>query len=173
MADNLKISDFVTKFDKGFVHPNLFQVTFSGPNMQKIAKGSTQFLGIACKTAKIPGVTYTEGKFSVDAKYRKFVTGADLDPAEFSFLVDAGKEIMNVFDNWATEIFDMKKGTFGFKNDYICDIQVDILDRAGNSIYTGVLKNAYPTVITAFDLGFENSDQIMEYAITFNYDEIA
>lgn len=173
MADNLSINDFVTRFEKGFVHPNLFQVTFSGDNMNSIAGQSVQLLGIACKTAKIPGVTYTEGKFSVNGKYRKFATGADLDPVEFVFIVDAGKEIMTVFDNWGSKIYDMEEGTFGFKDEYTCTITVDILDRAGNVIYTGNIENAYPTVITSFDLGYENENQIMEYSITFNYDKIS
>jgi hypothetical protein len=169
MADNLSINDFVQAFSEGFVHPNLFRVTFSGND---IVKGN-ELLGIACKTAKIPGVTYTEGKYSVDGKYRKFATGADLDPVEFVFLVDAGGSIMKAFDDWGKAIYDFETGEFGFKDEYSCDIIIDILGRDGNKIYTSTIKGAYPTVITSFDLSFENENQVMEYSITFNYLKVA
>lgn len=174
MADNLKISDFVSKFEDGFIHPNLYQVTFSGNNLSKFTKGSedVKILGLACKTAKIPGVTYTEGKFSVKGKYRKFATGADLDPVEFVFLVDAKGIIIDIFDAWASHIYDMEKGEFGYKDDYTCEIDVAILNRKGEVVYTGIIENAYPTVVTSFDLGYENENQIMEYSITFQYDSI-
>jgi hypothetical protein len=170
-ADNLTVNDFVTKFSEGFVHPNLFKVTFTDMKI----KGNVELLGLACKSAKIPGVTYTEGKYSVDGKYRKFATGADLDPVEFVFVVDKhanGSDIISIFDEWGTAIYNSHTGEFGFKEAYECEILVEILDRAGNPIYASKLLKAYPTVITSFDLSFESDNQIMEYSITFNYERL-
>lgn len=163
-----RINTFVDKFSGGFIHPNLFRV--------KVAAGflKTDLLNLSCKTAKIPGVTFTEGKYSVDGKYRKFVTGADYDPIDFVFIVDAGgaegSEVINAFDTWGAKIFNGKE--FGYKNEYKADIDVEILNRAGEVIYAVTIKDCYPTVITSFELSYETSDSIMEYTISFNYTEV-
>lgn len=167
MAERLSINDFIQAFKEGFVHPNLFRVTFAGPNFVN------DRVSIACKSAIIPGVTYTEGKFSVDGKYRKFVAGADLDPAEFVFYVDKDGKVMKTFDDWGTAIFNMENGEFGFKDEYECTITVEILDRAGETIYKADILKAYPTVITSFDLNYREENRIMEYSITFNYERVS
>lgn len=56
-------------------------------------------------------------------------------------------------------------------SDYFREIKVTQLKRDGskneNGIYT--LHNAWPSSIDPMDLGFENSDTILEYGVTFSY----
>jgi len=170
MAEQLSINYFVTTFSNGFIHPNLFKVTFTFETGYNKVSGDLKTLGMACKTAKIPGVTFTEGKYSVDGKFRKFASGADLDPAEFVFLVDNDRRVINLFDSWGAAIYNNQEGSFGFKEEYQCEITVEILDRSGKSIYEGTLHQAYPTVISSFEMSSENENQVMEYNITFNFD---
>jgi hypothetical protein len=162
-SDIFSINSFVQHFDKGFVYPNLFRATFSGNN---IVNGK-KMLSYACKSAVIPGVTFTEGKYYVDGYYRKFVTGADYDPVTFTFLCDASMEIIKVFDDWGSAIYN--EGKFGFKEDYKCNILVEIFDRGGAQIYQANIVDAYPTSITSFDLSWDKSGTVMTYDISFNY----
>jgi hypothetical protein len=161
------INSFVSHFKEGFVYPNLFRVTFSGND---IVNGK-EILTYACKTCSIPGTTFTEGKFYKGGYYNKYVTGADYDPVTFTFICDATMVVIDVFDEWNAKI--MKDGKFGFKDEYKCQITVEILNREGGVIYTAQIIDAYPTNITAFDLSWDNSGKIMTYDIAFNYLKIA
>jgi len=165
------LTDFVSTFQRGFVHPNLFEVTF--PRLPTALSKYANILRVACKAANIPGTTFTEAQFMHDGYNEKFVSGIDYDPITLTFLVDGGNEtkkdseIIKVFDEWGALIFS--DGKFGFKNDYACDIKYKIFNRDGSELYTTTIIDAYPINITAFDLSSESRFNIMEYNISFNF----
>ncbi len=158
-----KINDFVSTFKNGFLHSNLFNVTFTE---NKIVQDNN-ILSYACKSAQIPGITFNEGKYFVNGYYRKFVSGADYDPITFVFLVDGKSEIIKILDKWGSAIY--KDGKYGFKDDYKCGINIELLNRDGTVSYTSKIIDAYPTNLASFDLSWDNTDQLLDYAVTFNY----
>jgi len=162
------LNNFLQHFQHGFVHPNLFRVYFTGSIVNKYG----EILTAACKSATIPGTTFTENKFYHEGFYNKFVSGADYDPFTCVFLVDAGKKkgdskIISCFDEWNTAIYD--DGKFGFKNDYKCDIRFEMLNRDGSVLYETTVIDAYPTNISAFELSSDLKFNVMEYSIMFNF----
>ena len=159
------LNTFLQTFKGGFIHPNLFKVTLSG------WWGSSTYgdlLTHACKTATIPGVTYTENKFYHDGYFNKFVSGADYDPFTLIFMVDGGEsQVIKCFDEWSKKIFD--DGKFGYQENYVCDIKFEIFNRDGTVAYTTEIIDAYPTNISPIELSFDSNDEILEYPISFNF----
>ncbi len=165
------LNTFKEKFSRGFVHPNLFKVEFQ--NLHKSLNNYSDILSFACKSAQIPGTTFNESKYYHQGYYNKFVSGADYDPINLTFIVDGGNKdnkeskIINAFDIWNALIFN--KGKYGFKEDYICDIKFTMFNRDGSILYENTIIDAYPTNITSFELSSDNKFNVMEYNITFNF----
>ncbi len=161
------LNDFKNHFKTGFVFPNLFKVIFSG---NEVVNKYKEILSYACKSIQLPGITFNESKYFHEGYYNKFVSGADYDTFPMNFIVDGGGEdskIINCFDDWGALIY--KDGKFGFKKDYECNLEVQILNKDGTSLYTSKLIGVYPVNITPFDLSSENKNRIMEYEINFNF----
>lgn len=160
------LNDFIGAFSGGFVHPNLYKVMFSG---NSVAERYSDILSRACKTAEIPGLTYTENKYFTDGLDQKFVSGLDYDPFPCTFLVDGGdrSQIIECMDAWSELIF--KDGKFGYKENYTCDITFELLNRKNTKFYSVTAIDAYPTNFSSFELSSELTDTLMEYTITFNF----
>lgn len=165
----LSINEFVTKFNYGFSRLNLFRATFVGGNglTDTGINGDVSLLSYACKSAQLPGVTFTEGKYSVKSLSRKFVTGIDYDPLAFTFLVDGNARILKLFEQWSAHIYS--NGSFGFKDEYKCQIIIDLLDRKGEIVHQVKIIDAYPTNLAAIDLAWDSSDALTELSVSFNY----
>lgn len=168
MAVSGTLNEFITQFKYGFVHPNLFRVFFTGLNTE--LNEYSKMLTTACKSATIPRTTFTESKYYHNGYYNKFVSGADYDAFDLIFYVDAGKTnsmIIDCFDVWNSLIYS--DGKFGFKDDYSCDLEFQILNRNGTTLYSTSVVGVYPTNITAFELSSDIKTDIMTYTISFNF----
>ena len=160
------LNTFLSIFKDGFVQSNLFRVYITAGG----AVGYEDILSAACKSATIPGTTFTENKFYHDGVFNKFVSGADYDPFTLIFMVDQGEtrsKIIDCFEEWGNLIY--KDGKYGYKDNYKCDIKFEILNKKGKAIYITEVIDAYPTNISAFDLSFDSDNQFLEYPISFNF----
>lgn len=169
MAKSGTLNNFLQEFKYGFVHPNLFSVSFTA---NPLFDTYGTIMSAACKSAQIPGVTFTEGQYYHEGFYNKFVSGADYDPFTLVFLVDGGSnksesKVISCLDKWSTLIFN--DGKYGFKKDYTCDVTFKMNNRDGTELYTSTVIEAYPTNITAFELSYDSKFNVMEYPITFNF----
>ena len=170
------IDKFKSSFKHGFVHPNLFRIQFTGGPAFLHKDGVNEMMSLACKSAQIPGTTFPEEKYYHNGRYMKFVNGADYDPFTMVFLVDdtdklGGSKIISVMDDWNAAIYDYEKGKFGFKNDYKADLIISMFNRAGTMIYQSKLLGVYPVNITSFDLSYDTKTTIMDYEVSFNFDQ--
>ena len=170
MAEKTSINDFISHFNTDFARSNLFHVTISEVNLNTPA--ALEHLKMSCKGVQVPGITFIEGKYILNGFNKKSVIGADLDPITLTFLVDGMGKTLQIFEEWSNKILNKKTGKFGFKENYECDIDIDLLDRAGNNFAIFTLLRAYPTNIDVVDLSWESADTIMEITVSFNFDKM-
>ena len=166
MSESGTLNTFLQTFKNGFVHPNLFKATFSAiPSLSKYMEK----LSSACKSAQIPGITFTEASYYHDGYTHKFVSGADYDPFPMTFIVDGGSEsdVIKCFDEWNELIY--KDGQFGFKEDYEATLDIEMYNRDQSVLYKTKMIGVYPTNITSFDLNWDTKTTVMEYEISFNF----
>jgi hypothetical protein len=168
--------------------PNNFKVTIASP----IGLTLPTFTGIAdatawsllCKSAAVPGFSIGVVEVPVQGGRRMKLPG-DRTFAEWTatFIADEKLAVRSFFENWianiATNDFQRvsKVGltTSNITSDYKQNIQVQQLDAKGTNVIKGlyVLKEAFPTDISAIDLSYDTTDTISEFSVTFQYSYVS
>jgi len=168
--------------------PNNFKVTIASPTGLTLPT----FTGIAdatawsllCKSAAVPGFSIGVVEVPVQGGRRMKLPG-DRTFAEWTatFIADEKLAVRSFFENWianiATNDFQRvsKVGltTSNITSDYKQNIQVQQLDAKGTNVIKGlyVLKEAFPTDISAIDLSYDSTDTIEEFSVTFQYSFIS
>ena len=155
------VDKFISHFFLDFGRSNMFKTSWSGNGPLDPAH-----LEMACKTINIPGITFTEGKY--DGK--KYAVGYDFDSFEATFYMDAEGKTKDEFDTWSEKVYQKKKGVFGFKNDYVAEVSVDLYTRDFSVYHTVKIINCYPTNISPIEVSWDNEGTVMELSVSFNFD---
>jgi hypothetical protein len=74
-----------------------------------------------------------------------------------------------IFESWLEAIVNFDKYRVAYKSDYVTDVEIQQLDRLNNPIYSVVLKEAFPTTVSAigFDSAAENAVQKLVVSMAF------
>ncbi|MCK5020814.1 MAG: hypothetical protein KAS32_27580, partial [Candidatus Peribacteraceae bacterium] len=67
------------------------------------------------------------------------------------------------------EVVDKETKLVGFYKDIVSDIQIDQLDSKGNTVYSVVLEEAYPLIVTDMGLVAGETDTIHRINVSFTY----
>ena len=159
------IDNFLGNFSIG-ARSNLYEVNITGDGISGFDK-----LAFLCKTAQVPGRTVGP----IEVKYLnhtiKVPGDAVYDDYSITVLHDEDHEVRNGLDEWQQVIIENieSKGASEVSQFYK-EVQIQQLKRDGSKnpvIYK--LMNAWPTAVEPMDLGFDNSDTILEFGVTFSY----
>lgn len=179
MAD-MNVSSFVSRF-RGGARPSRYDVQLTFPNGTANAKSSFGFL---CTAATLPPSTIT----NIDVPYmgRKIKVAGDRSymPWVVTVLVDTDFQVRNAFEEWMEDIVgaETNVGKSGWSNpsNYYSDAIVTQYDTEmpksadNGNIQARPLKmikinNMYPTELGEITLGYENSNMIETFQVTFEY----
>jgi len=181
-----KLSQFKTALEQGS-RPNNFKITFGKPftlaNPSFItpsvgtAPDATQY-AVLCKAAAIPAFTIGVVEIPLQGGRRMKLPG-DRTYGEWtaSFIADESFGVRKFFETWMAGI-----STNNFENsskstiaDYKQNIEVQQLDVTGSNVTSGlyVLKDSFPTDVSAIDLSYDSTDAISEFSVTFQYSYIS
>ena len=159
------VNDFIQNFNIGG-RANLYQVEIIGVD------GIDEKVKYHCKGAQVPGKTVSP----IEVRYLSHIIKVAGDPIFDDWTAtiqhDEDHEIRTGLDDWQQKIManDDAIGEDDLNN-YFKQIKISQLKRNGDvnadGIYT--LHNAWPTTIDPMDLGFDNTDTILEYGVTFAY----
>ena len=156
------VNNFVAAFKIG-ARANLYKIQIDGID---------QKLEFTCKAAQIPGKTVSP----IEVKYLNNTVKVAGDPVFEDWTItvvnDEDYLIRNQIETWMAGIKSNSeaKGD-GQLSDYFRSGTVIPLNRDGSESKTGQYKffNMWPTTVDPMDLGFENSDTILEFGVTFSY----
>lgn len=105
-----------------------------------------------------------------DILNRKFgiASTSDFDPIEMSFNLDSEGLLLEFFQKWKQLVCD-DYNRVGYFDEYIGKIQIKLLDRKGQDIFSVMLFGAYPTNRSPIPLGNQLQDSFIEMNVAFRF----
>lgn len=163
----MNISDLTSNFTD-FLRPNLY-LTYIMP---KKRFADFENLGLICNEATFPYHTFNTTDTFYNNRNYSFVNKIDYDPATFSFFVDKFNKTFKFFDAWNKQIID-ENFMLGFYDDYVAQIDIELIDRLGDVAAIATLIDAFPVNINSIALSYGENDSVMNMQVSFKFREIS
>jgi len=157
---SLSITEFKGHFIAG-ARPNLYRVTCN-------ALG--QDFAFLCKAAQLPSSTVDAIDVPYLGRQIKVPGNRTFEDWEVTVINDTNFGIRTLVESWLNKI-NGHVSNLGYTRvaDVYSDATVDQLDRDGTILYRYGIKDMFPTMLSAIELGFESNNEIEEYSVTFSY----
>jgi hypothetical protein len=184
------VNSFLNRFAEDFARPNRYMIEIPVPAAAGIpdsggflnsesTTGSVSSISnnlnfngavaIACHTCTMPGRTLMVYEHSQHSAPFKVPYSQQYDPITFSFYASKTLKARHFFEIWQTSVVNLNDNSMNFFEEYIRDVKIWQLDRAGNKTYGITLYGAWPISIGDIDLGYANSNQPMSINVTLAY----
>jgi hypothetical protein len=164
------IADFKAQMIGGGARPNQFRVDLTFPSyvgLGAIAGQRAQFL---CKAAQLPASTVENIPVLYRGRPVNFAGERVFQPWTVTIYNDTTFNIRNALEQWQSGVQNYNT-TDGRTNptDYQVDLTVTQLDRSGAEIKSYKFVDAYPTLIGAIALDYEQQNAIEMFDVEFTY----
>lgn len=187
------VNDIVTSINKdGVLKPSKFEVNFLG------RQGVLTELGtIRCIAAMIPGMTINTTDFRLHGgmPVLRVPVSRTHNDLRLTFLTTKDSKDRYQFELWMRSIQDFSTNTMSYYKDISSDILINVFDetRSGyattnsttlggttvsgtvvdpHSSYSVNVIRAIPLSIDDVDLSWADTDKLMEYSVTFSYEQL-
>lgn len=176
------ITNFINKFGKAGARPSLYVVDIAKPDGVdgvEIASGADSPISYLCKNAQLPGSTIGEIPVSFLGRVVKLPGQRTYENLTLSFYNDEDFKIRHNMEKWMHQIQSFKKpfgNVVGIANSQgqtdghsTTTITVSQLAKDGNTLRKYAFYYAFPTTVSAIDLGYDQAEAIEEFSVTFAY----
>lgn len=171
------ITDFINKFGFAGARPSLYVVDITEPQGVGGTVKIDDTISFLCKNAQLPGSTIGEIPVSFLGRQVKLPGQRTYENLTLSFYNDEDFKVRHNMEKWMHEIQSFKKpfgnivgiaapSDNGFSTS---DITVQQLSKAGDPIRTYKFYYAFPTTVSAIDLGYDQAEAVEEFSVTFAY----
>ena len=171
------ITDFINKFGFAGARPSLYVVDITEPQGVGGEVKIDDTISFLCKNAQLPGSTIGEIPVSFLGRQVKLPGQRTYENLTLSFYNDEDFKVRHNMEKWMHEIQSFKKpfgnivgiaapSDNGFSTS---DITVQQLSKAGDPIRTYKFYYAFPTTVSAIDLGYDQAEAVEEFSVTFAY----
>jgi hypothetical protein len=155
------ITDFKGNFPFDGARPNLFEVNIPVFDRKLV---------FTAKSAQLPGSSLG----SIDIPYfgRMIKVAGNRIFPEWTITVinDEDFVVRNQLEEWMSRINGHESNLAeAFYSQYTFDAEVYQFGKQGNILKTYTFIDMFPTDISAIEVGWDQNDQIEEYAVTFQY----
>lgn len=149
----------------GLARSNRYLVLFHSDN---------EPLSVLCDSVTWPGRQIFTNERVVNMKTQKVAYAFGQEDAAISFLLTNDWSTWNFIYDWHERIINGLGSTqaysVNYKNTYTEDIEIQHLDQ-NNDIKKSIrLKNAFPTTLSALELGNGNENEVIRVTTEFSYD---
>jgi len=162
------LDDLKTKFSD-FLRPNIY-VIYITPN-KPFYQQDTNLIGILCHEATFPFYTFTTNSFFYNNVETHLLNKIDYDPATFNFYVDKDNVILGFFDAWFKQMIN-EDHQFGYYDDYISTIDIEMYDRRFQLAAKATLRDAFPINLESMNLAYAQNDTITNLQVSFQFKQI-
>ena len=146
-------------------------------------------LDLLCKTASIPGKQILTRDRAIGMQPELVAYGYAVPDVSMTFHLLNDYGVMKFFEGWKRSTINEEVGEVGYKRDYQRDIKIHQLKRPisnkevkkgpfdlilgsnGNTVYTVILENAFPTSIQSVELT-NDLDAIAEVTVQLSYTNV-
>jgi hypothetical protein len=164
---NKPIQDFIAQVKgSGLARTNRYAVIFAPP--ARIQPAGLNKILLFCDQVQIPGANYSTVQNRVFGEFREIPYEKLYDQISLSFYVDTEMAVKNLFDEWHNLISNTNNKTFGYYNDYITDMFIEVQDLNDKTRYAVRLMECYPKTVSSIQLDM-NSKEVMKINVGFQY----
>ena len=150
----------------GLARSNFFALTFTGPAS---LSPNPFFINTICESAQLPGRSITTFEHGTTHQVTKRPYSFINEDVTLTFLITNDFYIKDLFDKWMRCVVNDTTAKIAYKNQYVSDMTITVLDVNHNTVYSVNLENAYPININSIELS--NADgQILKLTVTMTYD---
>lgn len=135
-------------------------------NSGNLSSGTT--LDLLCKNVSMPGRQILTYERPMGINYEKIAYGYANDDVPMTFIGLNDYSIRRYFNAWQGYMVNAEEGTVRYKTDYITDITIQQLNKAGQPVYSVKLLEAFPTQLLNTDFSNELNG-LVDVGATFAY----
>jgi hypothetical protein len=163
------VNDIVQSINRdGVLKPSKFEVKF--------VRGGLQELGtIRCIAAMIPGMTINTTDFRLHGgmPVLRVPVSRTYNDLRLTFLTTKDSKDRYQFEKWMRSIQDFSTNTMAYYNKISSNILINVYDENDQSYgYSVNVMRAIPLSIDDVDLSWADTDKLMEYSVTFSYEQL-
>lgn len=159
----LGVDDFKSKLTGGGARANLFKATVNFPSYVSPDMELTSFL---CKGVQIPSSTIAPIAIPFRGRQLQMAGDRTFEPLSLTIINDATFTVRNTFEQWANGINNFATNTgLANMNEYIADVVVEQLDKAGNVTKKYDFRGCWPSSISTIDLNYDSENTIEEFTV--------
>ena len=164
---SLNINNFKSQLVDGGARANLFRIILNFP---AYADGNVEKASFLCNAGRIPGAQVGIVEVPFRGRTLKLPGDRTFEDWTVSIYNDAEFDVHSAFVRWQDGMSGFSTNT-GFTNpeSMFVDIKVQQLDRKENVIKEFLIEDAWPSLVAAIDLTYEQTEQIEQFQVTFEY----
>jgi hypothetical protein len=165
----ISIRSFLTYIkDKGLSKTNRFRIEFVPPPIiladwivekhslaRKVTEQgdlSSTLLGYSIESFAFPGISFDTVSTNYGGYHTPIATGYNIDEVSLVLRCFGDMDEKAFFDRWANSIYNFKRGSPRFFDDYAADIYLYQTDETNNDVYCVLLKGTFPKAAGSLDL---------------------
>jgi len=157
----------------GGARPSQFEVYLSIPTFVEADTGSDTKFRFTCQAAQLPAATL--GTIEVGYFGRRIKLAGDRTFADWTVTVlnDEDFLVRAMFEKWSNSLNKLEanqRQSYATENDYKATLNVIQYSKDGNIIRSYDIIGAYPSVVDAINLNWDQQSQIETFGVTFAYD---
>lgn len=181
------VKDFLGRFKGGFARPNRYLVEFKLPvginesgswinsnstrgNLQAFERRySDGVMSFSCHTCNMPARTLMVYEHSQHSAPFKVPISQQYEPVTFAFHSSPDMIQRKFFETWQTTVININDNSLNYFVEYISDVKITQLDRAGEPRYSVTLYGAWPISVGDVEYGASNNDSVTNISVTLAF----
>ena len=160
----LGVDDFKSKLTGGGARANLFKATVNFPSY--VATSDVELTSFLCKGVQIPSSVIAPITIPFRGRQLQMAGDRTFEPLTLTIINDASFVVRNAFESWANGINNFAENTgLSDMNDYICDVVVEQLNKAGETTKKYDFRGCWPSNVSTIDLNYDTENTIEEFTV--------
>lgn len=166
------LNEFIQEIKStGMANTNNFAVFIAIPKGVIVPLGVSSNLRkfcLFCNATELPGFTYSTTPIRTYGESREMPYEALFDTIDCNFYMDSDLTLKYFFDTWIQNIRPLETRSWNYYDDYTTTVEIFVLNRAEDEVYSVKLLEAYPKVLQPIQMSYDTSE-VMKMNVTFQY----
>jgi hypothetical protein len=155
----------------GLAYSNRYEVVIYTPRFMGTTRfGLMRSLAVRCDSVTIPGRSLATTPFRIygparNMPYEQVYSGE----VNLSVILSEDLRERKFFEEWMAGVSSIYNYKMGFYNDYTTIVDVDVLNRQDQGLYTFTIEEVYPKAIGDIQVGYDKDNEFMRQDITLSF----
>ena len=148
----MSLNDFIAKVkSEGLAASSHYYVTFGS---------RTDINGAYCEAVSLPARHLMTTDVRIFGEMLTLPHSPIYGQVQMTFIADGKMQLKEQFDSWMNQVFDKRSRKFNYYENYIEEVEITVVDKAGDTSYIVKLHEAYPIQVQDVGLQYGTHDYI-------------